>query len=428
MMFQFSNGSTTMVNQVGGMLAYYLLYGGNVTAFPSGFQMIAGDQYLRNFSWPVPDPPKSSWSGAQSSQFALQQKALGFNCLDYSSNPEPSLYRHTIPSKSFMDENCVDGMRLEVMFPSCWNGKDVDSPDHKSHMAYPSLVMDGDCPKGFETRLVSLFFETIFDTYAFKGEDGQFVLANGDPTGCGYHGDFMSGWDTLFLQQAVDTCTNPSGKVEDCSLFMLQDDTTAAKCQFQVPDALKVENVFFDERGLPGNVPIQLGPAQATLYGGDSGASPTIGISVSVPNVLPTILSSAAAPVNAVPTSVGVSAHINVEIPQISTSLSSSSSSSTSTMLAPTPAVISSPVVYDIVVVHEEIIVEVGDGGIPMATLPGALSTVTTSTSTTSIMVTKFVTPTPAAEVAPVKREQLPGHLRPPTHGHGRRQHHRRGE
>ena len=72
---------------------------------------------------------------------------------------------------------------MELMFPSCWNGKDLDSPDHKSHMAYPNLVMSGDCPSGFETRTPSLFYETIWNTYAYNGVEGEFVLSNGDPTG-----------------------------------------------------------------------------------------------------------------------------------------------------------------------------------------------------------------------------------------------------
>ena len=34
---------------------------------------------------------------------------------------------------------CIPGAALNVRFqaPSCWDGKHVDSPDHKSHMAYP---------------------------------------------------------------------------------------------------------------------------------------------------------------------------------------------------------------------------------------------------------------------------------------------------
>jgi hypothetical protein len=145
--------------------------------------MLSGDTRQRNFTWPVPDPPKSEWTGDEASQKALAQKALGFNCLDYSKNPEGSLYRHFMPDKAYLDANCPDGLRLEIMFPSCWDGKNLDSTDHKSHVAFSSLVMDGTCPDGFETRIPSLFYETIWNTAAFKGQDGEFVIANGDPTG-----------------------------------------------------------------------------------------------------------------------------------------------------------------------------------------------------------------------------------------------------
>ena len=243
--------------------SYYLLYGENVKAFPKGFRMLAGDPLQRNFTVPTPIPPKSEWSGDQSTQFALMQKAIGFICLNYAKAPEPSMDRHYLPDKAFLDANCADGVRLEMMFPSCWNGKDLDTPDHKSHMAYPSLVNDGVCPEGFQTRLVSLFFETIWNTYAFKDKVGTFVLANGDPTGYGYHADFIEGWDEGFLQQAVDTCTNPSGKVEDCPLFKLQDESTQRQCKFALPPQLHDENCLLHEGGLPGDVPVMSGPAYA---------------------------------------------------------------------------------------------------------------------------------------------------------------------
>lgn len=168
---------------------YYLLYsnsdGTAPKYFPEGFQMIAGDNFRRNFSGPVPDLPKSDWAAipGYTSQESLAEKAIGFNCLNYAKAAEGSLYRHFLPDKAYLDANCADGVRFELMFPSCWNGKDVDSPDHKSHVAYPSLVMTGDCPSGYETRLVSLFYETIWNTAAFVGQDGEFVISNGDPTG-----------------------------------------------------------------------------------------------------------------------------------------------------------------------------------------------------------------------------------------------------
>lgn len=50
LMFMYSNGTVQSVRQVGGMLAYHLLHGANITAFPNGFQMIADDTFQRNFT------------------------------------------------------------------------------------------------------------------------------------------------------------------------------------------------------------------------------------------------------------------------------------------------------------------------------------------------------------------------------------------
>ena len=177
------DGKVEVVPQIGGMLAYYLLLGEDIKAFPKGFQMLAGDSRLRNFSGPVPDPPTSAWSLDDMSQESLGQKSLGFNCLNYNRQPEGSRYRHFLPDKSFLDQNCANGIRAEIFFPSCWNGKDATSKDHKSHVAYPNLIDGGKCPEGFETRLPSLFYETIWNTNAFNGKAGQFVFSNGDPTG-----------------------------------------------------------------------------------------------------------------------------------------------------------------------------------------------------------------------------------------------------
>lgn len=150
--------------------------------------MVAGDSYRRDYTLGDPtaaDPPTSDWEAlGQTDQASLEQRALGFNCMDYSQTPEGSLERHYMPDKTFTDAKCKDGVRFELMFPSCWDGR-TDSDDHKSHLAYPSLVGDGTCPEGYDKRLVTLFYETIWATNAeeFVGRNGEWVLANGDPTG-----------------------------------------------------------------------------------------------------------------------------------------------------------------------------------------------------------------------------------------------------
>lgn len=79
-------------------------------AFPEGFRMLAGDPGLRSFSDTV------------------QQNAVSFACLGTS----------TAQTSGFPDIKCPDGLRAQIFFPSCWNGVDLDSADHKSHVVYPS--------------------------------------------------------------------------------------------------------------------------------------------------------------------------------------------------------------------------------------------------------------------------------------------------
>lgn len=228
--------------------------------------MIAGDTNQRNFTYPIPDLEKSQWNQAPyNTQPFLRQAALGFNCLNYNIAPEPSLYRHFLPDKAFLDQNCPQGVRFELMFPSCHNGQKDTPPNKMDHVAYPNLVMSGECPEGYPVRLPSLFYEIIWDTYAFKDKQGEFVLANGDTTGYGFHGDFIMGWDEEFLQKAVDTCTNLSGKVSDCPLFTLQDTSAMESCNLtSVPAAVAQDaKQIKDLQQLPGNVPIQPGPAYA---------------------------------------------------------------------------------------------------------------------------------------------------------------------
>lgn len=64
--------------------------------------MIAGETKRRQFDLPVPDPPKSEWTKEDKTQKALRQKALGFNCLNYAKQPEPTLFRHFMPDKAYL--------------------------------------------------------------------------------------------------------------------------------------------------------------------------------------------------------------------------------------------------------------------------------------------------------------------------------------
>jgi hypothetical protein len=106
--------------------------------------------------------------------------------------------------------------------------------------------------------------------------------------GYGYHADFITGWDQDFLQQAVDTCTNPSGNIEDCPIFTIQEEWKAAKCQFELPKTLSDDDCEGPADGLCGNVPIQDGPAYASVIDGGNKEKPSKPI-ISEPPAVPTL-------------------------------------------------------------------------------------------------------------------------------------------
>ncbi|KEF54554.1 uncharacterized protein A1O9_08996 [Exophiala aquamarina CBS 119918] len=278
MYFQHQNGSFESVATVGGMTVYYFTEGsgdGNPTvAFPQNFRMIAGDALKRSFYGPNPDPPMSEWKASDKTQQALTEKAIGFNCLHYSAGTnEGSIEHHGLRNKTFIDSTCTDGIRAELMFPSCWNGQDLDSNNHTTHVAYPDQIKYGNCPEGYPVRLPTLFYETIYNTPAFEDLDGQFVFANGDPTGYGYHGDFICGWEDGVLQSAIDNpyCTGTpsepgSGLQESCPIFELQSSYLATQCKMEIPEVLQNDSVKFAPI-LPGHVKIQAGPERAVIAG-----------------------------------------------------------------------------------------------------------------------------------------------------------------
>ena len=149
--------------------------------------MLAGDPSKRNFTGDFP------------------AEAINFACLG-AGKPE---------TNSLPNYNCPGGLRAQVYFPSCSDGR-LDSKDHRSHMSYPASGShdNGPCPASHPTQTISLFFEVLYATYLFADEwyDGKqpFVFANGDPTGYGFHGDFINGWDVNVLQQVTDHCNDPA--------------------------------------------------------------------------------------------------------------------------------------------------------------------------------------------------------------------------
>lgn len=137
-----------------------------VRSLPQGLRIIAGDAKATS---PV-DPIVAEWA-----------------CLGASVESNPRMV------------SCPNGSDLELhlRFPDCWNGRDLDSRDHKSHMAYSRADR---CPKSHPVPVAQLKFKL---RYPIAG--GESVRLSSGP-GYTAHGDFINTWDQDELAARVRKC------------------------------------------------------------------------------------------------------------------------------------------------------------------------------------------------------------------------------
>ncbi|HYI74727.1 MAG TPA: DUF1996 domain-containing protein [Gaiellaceae bacterium] len=90
-------------------------------------------------------------------------------------------------------------LRLHIRFPECWDGRRLDSADHKSHMAY---AMRSGCPSTHPVEVPQI---TQIYRYPSRGGAG-FSLASGNEFSA--HADFVNAWKPGALRKLVDDCLN----------------------------------------------------------------------------------------------------------------------------------------------------------------------------------------------------------------------------
>ncbi|KAK4109152.1 hypothetical protein N656DRAFT_359337 [Canariomyces notabilis] len=209
-----------------GITVYYTAPGPNtVTAFKPGFRMFSGDAARRT----------SSGLGRNMQSCFRCYTGPNFGGNIYSPCMDPQRDTETFPKQP-----CPGGIRSSVIFPICWDGKNLDTPNHKDHVAHPVdgpatfAVVNGKCPASHPVKIPQVHYEIVWDTTKFNNknewpEDGSqpFVLSNGDPTGYGQHGDYVFGWKDDSLQHAMDNnCFGPT-----CRGLTTQGFDKANKCQ-----------------------------------------------------------------------------------------------------------------------------------------------------------------------------------------------------
>lgn len=120
-------------------------------------------------------------------------------------------------------QNCAAGDELwaEVDFPQCWDGRNLDSPDHKSHMSVP---INGRCPS---THPVAGPLISIIAVYKVtESNSGLYWRASSDnytasnPGGYSMHADWFNGWKPDAFTSFAANCLKPA---KDCHSHLLGD-------------------------------------------------------------------------------------------------------------------------------------------------------------------------------------------------------------
>jgi hypothetical protein len=209
--------------------------------------MITGNPFKRADDIPLSDP---------------QHRALSFRCFDERDPGNNGVPGFEGDSFSLPTKICPEGIRSNIYFPQyvfspvhlslelnahnrCWDGVNLDSEDHSSHVAFPEgpisaglQIFGTDCPASHPVRLPLLFMEIIWDTRPFNDPalwptDGSqpFVFSMGDPTGFGQHADYLFGWEGDSLQRAMEVCTGGDGVPWNCPVLTTQDMETMNNCR-----------------------------------------------------------------------------------------------------------------------------------------------------------------------------------------------------
>ena len=140
---------------IGGITVYYIppLGKNKTTAFKPGFRMLVGDAGLRGPAQKGKVDPKICHRC-----MPLHGDNGNLNC----AAPDSV----TLPKKF-----CAGGIRSVITFPTCWDGVNLDSADHKSHVAYPvagtaTSIFDydgGACPATHPVKVPQVMYEVVWD-------------------------------------------------------------------------------------------------------------------------------------------------------------------------------------------------------------------------------------------------------------------------
>jgi hypothetical protein len=155
-----------------------------------------------------------------------QRAGFYFNC------DGPGATQGWYPDIVTAAQNCPAGTRLGAVIhaPSCWDGKNLDSADHRSHMSYANYgVMRDRCPPTHPYHIPEFTLQawySVDDTLDRSGvwEPGTTVTwhlssdvvpgMTPSKPGTTFHSDWFGAWDNGVMAMWMDHCIN---RLLDCA-------------------------------------------------------------------------------------------------------------------------------------------------------------------------------------------------------------------
>ena len=168
-----------------------------IQPLPVGLRMIAGD-------------PTSNHPASPSTYF----KCIG------GPNNSNDQYGPSIP-------NCDAGAQVYqvIDFPQCWDGKNLDAPDHKSHMSYVVVTGSGfACPATHPVALPQISFNIVYTVQTPNAATAWRLSSDAYdaslPAGYSSHGDWFNGWEKPISDAWVAGCIQTR---RDCHAHLIGD-------------------------------------------------------------------------------------------------------------------------------------------------------------------------------------------------------------
>jgi hypothetical protein len=188
----------------------------NRALVPTGIQVYYKTGYNKLLATEIKTPPNGlrivAGRSATTTTLPKYEEGARFAC-----GRDP--WQITIPA-------CPAGseLHLNLMFPNCWDGKNLDSPDHRSHMASTQSFRDRRCPATHPVPIptieLNLTYVVEAGANASRYRLSSDKYSTDEPGGYSFHGDVWLAWDEDIKATWMKNCINAS---KDCHSYLLGD-------------------------------------------------------------------------------------------------------------------------------------------------------------------------------------------------------------